>query len=71
MAQHESELFLLRIWAEPRELPGAISVYRGWLQHLRSGDSTYLRDLDQVTPFVERCLAEHSSLPPGAFADGP
>ncbi len=70
MARHDPELFLLRIWAESRELPGASSVYRGWLQHVRSSESTYLRDLEQIAPFVARCLAERGALPPGGFADG-
>lgn len=68
MAGRDHELFLLRIWAEPREIEGQPSIYRGWIEHVRSARSTYLRELDLVPPFVRSCITEDSELPPGGFA---
>jgi hypothetical protein len=69
VARNEQELFLLRIWAEPRELPGQPAVYRGFVEHVRSSRSTYLRELGQVVPFVRSCLDHDGVLPPGGFAE--
>lgn len=69
LARTETELFLLRIWAEPREIEGQPSVYRGWIGHVRSSRSTYVRELAQVLPFVRDCIEQHGELPPGGFAD--
>lgn len=68
MAESESEVFLLRIWAEPREIGGQPSVYRGRIEHVRSSRSRYIRSLRQIMEFVDECLA-HSDLPFGAFQD--
>jgi hypothetical protein len=68
VAESESEVFLLRIWAEPREIRGQPSVYRGRIEHVRSSRSRYIRSLSQVVEFVDECLA-NSDLPFGGFQD--
>jgi len=70
VAETDSEIFMLRIWAEPREIVGQPSVYRGRIEHVRSSRSRYIRDLSQVMEFVDECLA-HSDLPFGDWQEGP
>lgn len=70
MAETESEIFMLRIWAEPREIIGQHSVYRGRIEHVRSSRSRYIRNLAQVMEFVDECLA-HTDLPFGRWQDEP
>ena len=70
MAETDSEIFMLRIWAEPREIVGQPSVYRGRIEHVRSSRSRYIRDLSQVMEFVDECLA-HSDLPFGDWQERP
>jgi hypothetical protein len=70
VAETDSEIFMLRIWAEPREIIGQPSVYRGRIEHVRSSRSRYIRNLSQVMEFVDECLAE-SDLPFGVFQDEP
>jgi hypothetical protein len=69
VARTDHELFLLRIWAEPREISGAPSVYRGSIEHVRNARSMYLRALEQVPPFVISCIEDEGGLPPGGFVD--
>ena len=70
MAETDSEIFMLRIWAEPREIVGQHTVYRGRIEHVRSSRSRYIRDLSQVMEFVDECIA-HSDLPVGGWQEEP
>ena len=53
-----THLFLLRIWLEPREIEGALSEWRGRIEHVASGEGRYLKDLDEIavfiTPYLEK-----------------
>jgi hypothetical protein len=64
------EVFLLRVWSEPRELPGQLAVYRGRIEHAGRGRVQYLASLAAIPDFVRSCLLD-SDLPPGAFEDEP
>jgi hypothetical protein len=68
VAESESEVFLLRIWAEPREIVGQPSVYRGRIEHVRSSRVRFIRNLSQVVEFIDECITD-SGLPPGGFQD--
>ena len=54
----QTQVFVIRIWLEPRELPHARPVWRGEIEHLPSGLRRGLNDLTGIRPFVERCLRE-------------
>jgi hypothetical protein len=41
--------FVVRIWREEGS-----AVWRGWVQHTRSGESSAAQDLNELLAFVER-----------------
>ena len=43
------ESFVIRIWRE-RDCPD----WRGWVQHARSGEAVFVKELDELLAFVER-----------------
>jgi len=48
--------FIVRIWLEPREIQNEPPEWRGMIEHLPSGDRRYLRDLDEISSFIEICV---------------
>ena len=48
--QAQRESFVVRIWREPDQ-----PKWKGWVQHVRSGDSAALNNLDELITFIERC----------------
>lgn len=44
-----SDSFVVRIWRE-ESVPG----WRGWVQHARSGDAAFIRNLEDLVAFFER-----------------
>jgi len=43
------ESFIVRIWQEQGQ-----AGWKGWVQHVRSGDSAFFEDLDDLPTFVKR-----------------
>lgn len=62
------EVFLLRVWAEPRDLPDQLAVYRARVEHAGRRRVRYLSGLRGLVDFVRACLAD-SGLPPGRFEE--
>lgn len=52
--EHPSGSFLVRIWSEPREAEGEAPRVRVFLRNLKTGEETYLGDLDQLGDTVLR-----------------
>lgn len=47
--------FVLRIWwEETNEEPGGRRLWRARVQHVRSGEETYVQDLAGLLGFIER-----------------
>lgn len=44
--------FVIRIWWE--QVRGSQPIWRGWVQHVRSGEATYLQNLEELLCFIER-----------------
>jgi hypothetical protein len=68
VGDQQSETFLLRVWAEPRELAGQPSVYRARIEHVRTGRAAYAASLSEFPAFIRECLAD-VGFPRGGFAD--
>ena len=49
--QARRESFVVRIWQEQGQ-----SAWKGWVQHVRSGESALLDDVDDVSRFVKRWI---------------
>ena len=47
--------FVLCIWWEERDpSPGSRQLWRGWVQHVRSGEASYVQDLEGLLGFIQR-----------------
>lgn len=47
--------FVIRIWWEQADDASADhSVWRGWVQHIRSGETVHVQDLEGLLDFIER-----------------
>ena len=47
--------FLIRIWWESaRSVGDGQPAWRGWVQHVRSGETAYVRDWEELLHFIER-----------------
>lgn len=59
----DAMVFIVRLWREPREIPGAPPELRGSVEHLASGTRRYFRKLDSILSFivayVDSADAEH------------
>lgn len=45
----QRDAFIVRIWREAGQ-----SVWRGWVQHVRTGEEVCVGSLDALTAFIER-----------------
>ena len=50
--EDDAHSFIVRVRLEPRELEGAVSEWRGMIEHVESGERRYLKDLDEITSFI-------------------
>lgn len=52
-----SASFLLRVWLEPRDLPGEPSPVRGYLRNLQTQEEHYFTDPEMIGDYVLRFLS--------------
>ncbi|NOZ29075.1 MAG: hypothetical protein GXP39_13630 [Chloroflexi bacterium] len=49
--------FVIRIWWEPAPATDdGQPAWRGWVQHVRSGEISYVRDWEELLRFIERWI---------------
>ena len=48
-----SHAFIVRFWLEPREIRDAMPIWRGMIKHVPSGRQLYLKNFDEMVPFIE------------------
>ena len=46
------QVFVIRIWTEPREISGEKSQMRGVIEHVTSGEKQYFLELDEIEQFI-------------------
>lgn len=51
-ADQDRHVFVVRIWREPREMPGAAAEWRGVIEHLPTQEHRYLTDLRAIGRFI-------------------
>jgi hypothetical protein len=49
---NETQVFIVRIWPEPREIPDAEGEWRGTVEHLDSKEQIAFRFLDKLMAFI-------------------
>jgi hypothetical protein len=53
-----TQVFIVRIWLERREVKDAPVEWRGMIEHLPSGQRRYLKDLAGIVAFMKPYLEE-------------
>jgi hypothetical protein len=54
-SQDKNASFVIRIWwEEVGDSPAATPLWRGWVQHARSGEAAYVQNLEALLSFMER-----------------
>ncbi|MFI6907232.1 hypothetical protein ACIBKY_38640 [Nonomuraea sp. NPDC050394] len=48
--------FLLRVYVEVREVPGAAPRLAGWVQDLRTGEGRHMRTAADIEDFIRQTL---------------
>jgi len=56
ISEENTQVFIVRIWLEPREIEGADPLWRGMIQHLPSSEQRYVKSLDEIVTFIAICL---------------
>jgi hypothetical protein len=46
------QVFIVRIWREPREVPGATPVWRGVIEHVPGTKRRHLKELRDISDFI-------------------
>jgi len=47
-----AHVFVVRIWREPREIPGASPQWRGVIERMSGGERRYVKDVDEISAFI-------------------
>jgi hypothetical protein len=61
--QESRQIFIVRVWLEPRELEGAAPQLRGTIEHVPSGMRRSVKALTEITDFVRVWLPETTRQP--------
>lgn len=54
----EAHSFVLRIWRENRDDPEVAAEWRGWIDHVQSGQRAYFRDLAEIDQIIAARLEQ-------------
>jgi hypothetical protein len=46
--EEDTQVFIVRFWRESRELEGAHPIWRGSVEHMPSGQRTYVKNFKEV-----------------------
>ena len=50
--EDRTQIFIVRIWNEPREVERSKPEWRGMVEHVRSGQQRYFKHLDELLVFM-------------------
>ncbi len=56
LPEERTDLFLVRIWYEARDIEGAPPQWRGWIEHTAAAQRRYLTTLDGIVTFIKPYL---------------
>jgi hypothetical protein len=51
-----TQVFIVRIWLEPRDIENATAEWRGVIEHLPTGERRYVKDLGELQAFMATYL---------------
>ena len=77
MAEQEQELmtffeaeahsFVVRLWRENRDKPEIAAEWRGWIQHVQSGQRHHLRSISEISRIVSAYVGATADIPDRIF----
>ncbi len=47
-----TQVFIVRVWREAREIPGAQPEWRGVVEHVPSGERRFFKELEEIIRFM-------------------
>lgn len=56
LLEDNATAYIVRVWLEPREVNDAPVQWRGSIEHVASGRTKYLTDLDEIARFIRPFL---------------
>ena len=56
LLEDNTTAYIVRVWLEQREVEGVPVVWRGCIEHVASGRTKYLTDLDEIARFIRPVL---------------
>ena len=55
-SEEDTQVFIVRVWREPREIVGAEQPWRGVIEHVGSGRQRSIKALNEITTFMSTYL---------------
>jgi hypothetical protein len=52
--EENTHVFILRLWLEPREIEDVKPEWRGVIEHVKSGEHCYFRNLEVMLSFIAK-----------------
>lgn len=52
LSESSRQVFIIRIWREPREIDGALPEWRGAIECTYDNQQHYLKSLDEIVAFI-------------------
>jgi hypothetical protein len=56
MPENARHSFIVRLWAESREIADERPVWRGLVQHVLSGEQTYFQTFEEMVSFMKQLI---------------
>lgn len=56
--ESEAHSFLVRLWRENRDDPSETAEWRGWIEHVQSGERRYFQEPQTVTKIISAYIGE-------------
>jgi hypothetical protein len=56
MLKNARHSFIVRLWAESREIADERPAWRGMVQHVLSGEQTYFQTFDEMVSFMKQLM---------------
>jgi hypothetical protein len=58
----EAHSFVIRLWRENRDDPQAAAVWRGWIDHVQSGQRHYFQEIPAIQNIIASYVSDVSGL---------
>jgi hypothetical protein len=67
--EDNTQVFIIRIWFERREIEGAAEPWRGVIEHMPSGGRCYVTETGAILDFMTSYLLEERNASSGIVID--